>query len=129
VQAQDRAARRGRDQARRNRVKSAGLAKPFSGSASRPGVTDLVSASYELDGPAFKKTHAFAGSDVLPQPQQTAKTPPDGGGRGWVITHRTQKSAVNPLTRLASRTEIRRNFQSPHVEGPAATFDPCLTDR
>jgi hypothetical protein len=56
------------------------------------------------------------------------KTPPDGASGAGLITNRTQKSVVNPLTRLASRSEIRRNFQSPHVEGPAATIDPCLTD-
>jgi len=29
------------------------------------------------------------------------------------------------LTRHASRYVMRRNFQSPHVEGPAATYDPA----
>jgi len=57
-----------------------------------------------------------------------AKTPPAGGAGAGLVAHRSQKSAVNPLTRLASRSEMRRNFQSPHVEGPAATFDPCLND-
>jgi hypothetical protein len=50
------------------------------------------------------------------------------GGWAKLVTNRAQKSAVNPLTRLASRSVIQRNYQSPHVEGPAATFDPCLTD-
>jgi len=32
------------------------------------------------------------------------------------------------LTRLVSRYVMRRNYPSPHVEGPAATEDP-LPDR
>jgi len=51
---------------------------------------------------------------------------PAGRPEAEGINNRTQKSPVNPLTRLASRSEIRRNIQSPHVEGPAATFDPSL---
>ncbi|WP_316394277.1 hypothetical protein [Bradyrhizobium sp. 33ap4] len=32
------------------------------------------------------------------------------------------------MTRLVSRYVMLRNYQSPHVEGPAATYDP-LPDR
>ncbi|MBR1232903.1 hypothetical protein JQ611_12730 [Bradyrhizobium sp. AUGA SZCCT0182] len=74
-----------------------------------------------------KNSGVRAIKDVLPQPRQMAKTPPAGGGGAGLVTHRIQKSAVNPLTRLASRIVIRHNYQSPHVEGPAATFDPCPT--
>lgn len=73
------------------------------------------------------KMRALRHQDILPQPQRIANLPPRPG-RGRLVTNSSQKSAVNPLTRLASRSVMRRNFQSPHVEGPAATSDPCLID-
>lgn len=39
-----------------------------------------------------------------------------------------QKSAVTPLTRQASRSVMGTTTKSLHVEGPAATFDPRLTE-
>jgi len=84
-------------------------------------VTGLASDFCGLDGPSIDRRRFAAAAT-------NARKPAGRRGRGRVITHRTQKSAVNPLTRLASRSEIRRNYQSPHVEGPAATFDPCLID-
>ncbi|QPF81739.1 hypothetical protein IC762_18135 [Bradyrhizobium genosp. L] len=45
------------------------------------------------------------------------------------FTNKTQNRHVNPLTRLVSRYVMRRNYQSPHVEGPAATFDPGIDVR
>src|SRR5258705_2492906 len=44
--------------------------------------------------------------------------------RAGFVNNRTQKTAVKPLTRLASRSVMHRSYLSPHVEGPAATFDP-----
>ena len=49
--------------------------------------------------------------DLLPQPRPV-KSPPGGGfGLGYV-NNRTQKTAVNPLTRLASRSVMRRELFS-----------------
>src|SRR5712671_2109521 len=63
--------------------------------------------------------------DLLPQPRGPAK-PAGRRIRVGFVNNRTQKTAVNPLTRLASRSVMRRSYLSPHVEGPAATFDPSL---
>jgi hypothetical protein len=41
------------------------------------------------------------------------------------IDNKIQKSAVNPLTRHASRSVMGDNYQSPQVEGPAAISDPA----
>ena len=66
----------------------------------------------------------------LPAPRRYAaaasdrEKPPQRRGGAGRVGHRTQKKAVNPLTRLASRSVMRRNYQSLHVEGPAAIFDP-----
>jgi len=81
-----------------------------------------------LDGPSFEKPMPGTTKDVLPQPQQIYEKPAGRRGRGRLVTNRAQKSVVNPLTRIASRIVMQRNYQSPHVEGPAATYDPCLTD-
>jgi hypothetical protein len=48
---------------------------------------------------------------------------------GWrvqaaFVNSRTQKMHVNPLTRLSNRSVMPAVLLSPHVEGPAANFDP-----
>jgi hypothetical protein len=55
---------------------------------------------------------------------QLLRSPVRGRRTVEMVTNRTSKQAVNPLTRLASRSVMRRRFLSLHVEGPAATFDP-----
>jgi hypothetical protein len=55
-----------------------------------------------------------------------AENPARRQGCGREVNNRRQKTAVNPLTGLASRSVMHHNYQSPHVEGPAAIFDPSL---
>jgi hypothetical protein len=109
-------------------VENRGMTKPFRALSSRPAVTSLVSDFCGLDGPSFEKLvrsrHQRRFAAATTDCENTAGRRIGGG----LVTNRTQKSAVNPLTRHASRSVIQRNYQSPHVEGPAATFDPCLTD-
>jgi hypothetical protein len=62
--------------------------------------------------------------DFLPQPRCLKAR--RAAGSGWFVNNRTQKTAVNPLTPLASRSVMRPAIQSPHVEGLAATIDPSL---
>jgi hypothetical protein len=47
---------------------------------------------------------------------------------GWagLVNNRTQKSAVNPLTRIASRSVMHGSYSVAAREGLAATFDPSL---
>ena len=47
-------------------------------------------------------------------------------GRAGFVNNRTQKSAVNPLTRIASRSVMRGSYSVAAREGLAATFDPSL---
>jgi len=68
-----------------------------------------LSDSSGADGCRFEKSIPGDAKDVLPQPRQIAKTAPHSGGRAGLVTNRTEKSAVKPLTRLASRSEIRHN--------------------
>src|SRR5437762_11250113 len=56
------------------------------------------------------KTHAFTAKDLLPQPQRIK--PARRRVRAGFVNNRTQKSAVNPLTRHASRSVMRANTSS-----------------
>ena len=64
------------------------------------------------------------GQDVMPQRHGLRKTRPGGGACGGRVNKRGQKTFVTPLTGPASRSVMRHNYQSPHVEGPAAILDP-----
>jgi hypothetical protein len=63
--------------------------------------------------------------DFLPSHEVLLK-PAGRRVRAGTVNNRTQKTAVNPLTRLASRSVMHADTLSPHVEGLAATFDPSL---
>lgn len=100
-------------------MKDRGLTKGPLGSGGAAEVTSLVSDFRGLEGPSCEKRRRLRHQRRF----AAAKTVPDGGAGASLIAHRTPKTAVNPLTRLASRIVMQRNYQSPHVEGPAATFD------
>ena len=68
-----------------------------------------------------RKTHAFALSKTFCRSHNLiAKICRAAGQQAGRVYNRTQKTAVNPLTRHASRSEMRANYHSLQVEGPAA---------
>jgi hypothetical protein len=56
----------------------------------------------------------------MPQPQLDGENTAARRREAGQVNKMTQKRAVNPLTRHASRSEMRANYHSLQVEGPAA---------
>jgi general L-amino acid transport system substrate-binding protein len=71
----------------------------------------------------LKSSSAAATKDFLPD--RNLESPAGRRVRAGFLNSRTRKTAVNPLTRLASRSVMQASsIQSLHVEGPAAIVDP-----
>ena len=80
-------------------------------------MTSPVSGGYGLDGLSPEKLMRCISQDVLPQRQPDRENTKGRRVEAGCVNNKTQKWAVNPLTRHASRSVMRLDYHRRKLRG------------